>query len=167
MRLCGRQIHRRRHWQAYDRTAEAPGDAPELTLQDLRAGTAYSTRLRPVSIPIAPDFLVSEETIQAATEEEYWRILTATWDRTPSVIQWAGPQLDGKIQLYYNPLPMQEMGVKIGELVAPAADSIVATQASLSSSAARDRGGRQDPALHRSTGIRWPNPHPLIFRADG
>jgi hypothetical protein len=124
--------------------ADAPGDATAFILENLKAGTQYIVRLRACLDAGCAEFLESDETATASTEEEYWRVQGtgdsyATADRlVPDgnvgsyafrYGPWAGAALDGKIQLYYTPLQMEEKGIKIGEMVASTADSIEAASA--------------------------------------
>lgn len=123
---------------------DVPGAARETTIDNLKAGTEYAVGIRacadaPCAAPLQPSTLA-----HATTEDEYWSIngqgaSYATADRLVSdgnvgsyAIRygpWAGPALDGKVQLYYNPTGQQEKGMKIGETIAPLADSVQAAAA--------------------------------------
>ncbi|HTM49846.1 MAG TPA: fibronectin type III domain-containing protein [Bryobacteraceae bacterium] len=120
---------------------EAEAGATGAVLENLKAGTTYKIRLRACSDARCDEFIESDDEVTASTEEEYWRIqgtgssfATASRLATDGNVgsyafrygPWAGPERDGRIQLYYNPLQMDEKGVKIGEMIAPLADSIEA-----------------------------------------
>jgi uncharacterized protein (TIGR03437 family) len=119
--------------------AEAPGNASETTVRGLKAGTTYSVSLRACLDTECTVSLPSVDSASSATEEEYWAIqgtgnsyatadhLIADGNVGSHAFRygpWAGPALDGKIQLYYNPLQADEKGVKIAELVAARAQSV-------------------------------------------
>ena len=123
---------------------EAPGSAKEAVLLNLKAGTKYTTNLRACLNLDCSEFIQSPESVTTTTEEEYWRIQGrgisyATADRLVAdgnvgsyaflYGKWAGTELDGKIQLYYIPQQGDEKGAKIGEMIAPRADSIQAASA--------------------------------------
>jgi hypothetical protein len=120
---------------------EVAAGSSGATLENLKAGTTYRIRLRACSDAGCDEFIEADDEATASTEEEYWRIQgTGSSFATASRLApdgnvgsyafrygpWAGPQRDGRIQLYYNPLQMDEKGVKIGEMIAPLADSIEA-----------------------------------------
>jgi len=123
---------------------EASAGTTEMTLGNLKAGTEYAVRLQACLEADCHEFLESDQAASASTEEEHWRIQGkgnsfATADRlVPDgnvgsyAIRygpWAGPERDGKIQLYYTPTQREEKGIKIGEMIAPVADSVEAASA--------------------------------------
>jgi hypothetical protein len=121
-------------------TLEIPGDAAEALITDLKAGTGYRVSLRACLDADCSESL-DAQSVTARTEDEYWSIQSTanSFSTVKRIVPdgnvgsyafrygpWAGPELDGKIQLYYNPMQREEKGIKIGELVAPVADSIEA-----------------------------------------
>ncbi|MEZ5353813.1 MAG: fibronectin type III domain-containing protein [Bryobacteraceae bacterium] len=123
--------------QSSTRTVVQAG-ASRAVLENLKSGTEYAVSAR-ACLNASCTAALQSEPAQGATAEEYWRIQGrgssyATADRiVPDgnvgayafrYGSWAGPSLDGKIQLYYSPSQAEEKGVKIGELVAARADTV-------------------------------------------
>jgi uncharacterized protein (TIGR03437 family) len=121
--------------------AEASGSASEAVVVGLKAGTEYAFELRACLDSGCGAALWSAETVRAATEEEYWTVQGrgssyATADRLVAdgnvgahafrYGEWAGPELDGRIQLYYSPFQAAEKGAKIGETMAEQPGSLEA-----------------------------------------
>lgn len=111
----------------------------QYLFDNLKAGTEYVIYLRACVDWDCAEYIEAEEPAALSTEEEYWRIQGSgisfqTADRivddgnvAPYPLRyggWAGPELAGKVQLYYVPQLGHEKGVKLGEIIAPSADSI-------------------------------------------
>lgn len=122
----------------------ADGASTEASLTGLNSGTTYTVSLRACLDSEGTTALVAERTATAATEEEYWRIQgtgnsATTADRlipdgnvgSHAIVygEWAGAELDGKVQFYYVSSQRDEKGVKVGEMTAPVADSLEAVSA--------------------------------------
>lgn len=120
---------------------EAPPDSIDLTIENLKAGTSYTIYLRACVDPECTEYIEADRPAAESTEEEYWRVQGSgsSFQTASSIVAdgnvgshairygpWAGPELDGKIQLYYVAQRREDKGVKIGELEAPLADSIKA-----------------------------------------
>ncbi len=118
--------------------------ASGTVLRGLKSGTEYAVTLRACLDAPCAQWLDADTPEVARTEDEYWQIqgggnsfatarkLVADGNVGSSAFRygpWAGPQLDGKVPLYYVPLGAQEKGVKIGEMVALLADSLSAVSA--------------------------------------
>jgi uncharacterized protein (TIGR03437 family) len=119
--------------------AEASATASETLIRNLKAATEYTVTVRACLDADCARALTSSDTARATTEDEYWAIQGrgnsyATADRlVPDgnvgsyafrYGSWAGPALDGKVQLYYTPLQAEEKGVKLGEMIAAGADMV-------------------------------------------
>jgi uncharacterized protein (TIGR03437 family) len=111
----------------------APGDAREATIRELKAGTEYSLSLLACLDPDCAVAMRAPEHAVASTEEEYWAIQGAgnSYATAARLVPdgnvgsyafrygpWAGPDLEGRVQLYYNPMQGDEKGAKIAEPVA-------------------------------------------------
>jgi uncharacterized protein (TIGR03437 family) len=118
---------------------EVPASTNAALIRNLKAATEYTVDVRACLDADCARALTSADTARAATEEEYWAIQGrgnsyATADRlVPDgnvgsyafrYGAWAGSALEGKVQLYYAPLQIEEKGVKIGEMIAARADSL-------------------------------------------
>jgi uncharacterized protein (TIGR03437 family) len=111
----------------------APGDARDATVRELKAGTEYSLTLLACLDQDCALALRAPDPAVATTEEEYWAI-QGTGNSYAAAARlvpdgnvgshafrygpWAGPELDGRVQLYYNPMQGDEKGAKIAEPVA-------------------------------------------------
>jgi len=113
------------------RAIDLAPEATEALVTDLKAGTTYTARLRACMDDGCATFIEANERPSAATADEYWRVngsghSFATADRVVDdgnvgsyafkYGSWAGPELDGRLQLYYNPIQRDEKGAKIAEL---------------------------------------------------
>lgn len=107
-----------------------------LLLTELRAATAYRITIESC---VEETCRLHSESLQT-TEAEYWRVigtgnsfltakrLVSDGNVNASALRygdWAG-HLAGKVQLYYVPFQGDEKGMKIGEMIAPSADSLEA-----------------------------------------
>lgn len=96
------------------------------TLAGLKSGTSYSVNLKACFDKNCAQF-ISSDTANDTTSEEYWQVqgvgnsyATATKAVVDGNIgayvfkfgDWAGADLSGKLQLYYNPLAGAEKGIK-------------------------------------------------------
>jgi uncharacterized protein (TIGR03437 family) len=111
-----------------------PADARDAVVRDLKSGTEYTITLAACLDPECAIATRAAESATAVTEDEYWAIQGAgnSYATAARLVPdgnvgsyafrygpWAGPALDGKVQLYYNPLGGDEKGAKIGEQAAP------------------------------------------------
>jgi hypothetical protein len=123
---------------------ETTGVAREVVFTDLKAATSYDVYLRACLDPRCAEYLEADPPARAETEAEYWAIQGhgSGFENAARLVAdgnvgshafvygpWAGPELDGRIQLYYTPLQRDEKGVKLAEQVHPADGSIEAASA--------------------------------------
>jgi hypothetical protein len=102
-------------------------NATHLTLTGLKSGTQYNLRLKACRDKSCSQFISADRDAQGATSDEYWQVqgtgnTYATAMRIVSdgnvgayVIrfgEWAGTDLSGRLQLYYNPFQAAEKGAK-------------------------------------------------------
>lgn len=112
-----------------------------LTLTGLKSGTSYSVNVKACFDRNCTRFLLSA-TAAANTAEEYWQVQGSgnTYAASTRVVtdgnvgayvfkfgDWAGNDLSGRLQLYYNPLSGNEKGVKTAVTAAPVTDSATAS----------------------------------------
>jgi hypothetical protein len=98
-----------------------------VTLTQLKAGTPYTISLRGCLDADCARYFNADSAAGGTTPEEVWQIQgTGNSMATAKAIvsdgnvgayafrfgDWAGPELAGKVQLYYNPMPGNEKGVK-------------------------------------------------------
>lgn len=96
------------------------------TLTELKSGTSYSVNLK-ACFDRSCAQSVSSDTANATTSEEYWQVQgtgNSYETATKAVVDgnigayvlkfgaWAGAELSGRLQLYYNPLAGAEKGIK-------------------------------------------------------
>lgn len=108
-------------------TVRAVTTSTSLTLTGLKSATPYSISLRGCLDAACMRYFNADATASAATPEEVWQIQgTGNSMATAKTIvndgnvgayafrfgDWAGPELAGKVQLYYNPTTGSEKGVK-------------------------------------------------------
>ncbi|MBI3210323.1 MAG: hypothetical protein HYZ37_15670 [Candidatus Solibacter usitatus] len=119
--------------------AVAAPDSSAIDIELLKAGTEYRVSIQACLDAECTETLDGDESAVVTTELEHWRVQGAgrSYNTAARVVPdgnvgsyamrygpWAGPELDGRIQLYYNPMQREEKGIKIGELVAPKGDTI-------------------------------------------
>ena len=112
-------------------SAVVPGDAAEIVLSNLKAATGYAVSIRACVDADCEEYVEGEESASVTTEAEHWRILgsgnsfaTATRLVPDGKVGSYAFKLDGRLQLYYNPLQREEKGVKIAEPVASRIESM-------------------------------------------
>ncbi|MBI1881208.1 MAG: fibronectin type III domain-containing protein, partial [Chloroflexi bacterium] len=111
-----------------------------LTLVNLKSGTTYLVSLTACLDANCTQTLNAAAGASGRTEEEYWQIqgtgnsfstatkIVADGNTKPYPLRygaWAGPELEGKTQLYYDPNIAEEKGVKLG-LTSSSAGTIAA-----------------------------------------
>lgn len=102
-------------------------NAAQVTLTGLKSGTQYNLRLKACRDQNCSQFTPADKEAQGATSEEYWQVqgagnsyATATHIVSDGNVgayamrfgEWAGAELSGRLQLYYNPLQGTEKGAK-------------------------------------------------------
>lgn len=108
-------------------TVRAATTSTGLTLTELKSATPYTVSLRGCLDAACTRYFNADATASATTPEEVWQIQgTGNSMATAKTIvsdgnvgayafrfgDWAGPELAGKVQLYYNPMAGNEKGVK-------------------------------------------------------
>lgn len=108
--------------------------ASPFDLGALESATEYTIAIAACLDASCSRTIASTETVKAKTEEEYWQIrgtgrsfatahrIVSDGNTKPYALYWgagAGASLEGRAQLYYDPIGAEEKGVKIGTLAAP------------------------------------------------
>jgi hypothetical protein len=120
-------------------TANAKGTEKTATLTALKSSTKYSVSMKACLDAKCEKFLASDKAAEGKTSEEVWQVQgkgtsyeTATklvddGNTKPYVVvygDWAGKDLAGKLQLYYDPINGSEKGVKIATMTAAKIDGL-------------------------------------------
>lgn len=118
-------------------------NATQHTVAGLKSGTQYNLHLKACRDQNCSQFMTADKDAQGATSEEYWQVqgagnsyATATRIVSDGNVgayamrfgEWAGAELSGRLQLYYNPLQGTEKGAK------PAVTATVANSVAAASS---------------------------------
>jgi hypothetical protein len=117
-------------------TLDLPGSTVAFTVVGLEAGTSYDLSLAACVDAACTQRFDGGAPANASTEEERWifrgsggsvqGLAKVVFDGNTKAHAFrygpgAGPELEGRVQLYYDPITKQEKGVKMALLAAPAA----------------------------------------------
>jgi hypothetical protein len=98
------------------------------TLANLKSGTQYRVSLKACRDKGCSQFIAADRAGIGATSDEYWQVQGTgnSYSAAKPIVsdgnvgayvfkfgEWAGAELNGKLQLYYNPLSGSEKGVKL------------------------------------------------------
>ncbi len=110
-----------------------------VTFGGLKSGTPYTVSIRACFDAGCERSLEGDASASAQTPEEYWQVQGTGNSHTGTTRivrdgntyafvlkygEWAGPALNGKVQLYYNPSTATEKGIKVAQMTRGVADSV-------------------------------------------
>jgi len=115
------------------------GDAVSLEVEALKSSATYEFNLQACLNPDCSQRVTAENTAVGTTAEEFWQLqgeghsyetaikVVEDGNNMPYVIVWgpeAGPELNGKAQLYYHPFPTSDWsnGIRTAVTTAPVSD---------------------------------------------
>ncbi len=114
-------------------TMNAKGAEKTAILTALKSATKYSVTMKACLDAKCEKFLASDKAAEGKTSEEVWQVQGkgTTYETATKLVDdgntkaypvvygdWAGKDLAGKIQLYYDPIKGDEKGAKIGTMSA-------------------------------------------------
>lgn len=114
-------------------TMSAKGTEKTATLTALKSATKYSVTMKACLDAKCEKFLASDKAAEGKTSEEVWQVQGkgTSYETATKLVDdgntkaypiiygdWAGKDLAGKIQLYYDPINGNEKGAKIGTMSA-------------------------------------------------